>query len=65
MSSTSGVTYASRPDATPEREVATLAAVYKFILDHHAGKAAGLDGGKDAEEGSDELDAKSSIPREQ
>ena len=31
MSSTR-ITYAPRPDATPEAEIATLAAVYQFIL---------------------------------
>ena len=32
------VTYAPRPDATPEGETAALAAVYRFILDRHADK---------------------------
>jgi hypothetical protein len=31
MSSTR-ITYAPRPDATPEAEIATLATVYRFIL---------------------------------
>ena len=32
------VTYVSRPDATPESETATLAVVYRFLLDRHVDK---------------------------
>jgi hypothetical protein len=34
------IIYAPRPDATPEAEIATLAAVYKFVLHCHAKKEA-------------------------
>lgn len=32
------VSYAARPDATPETETSALSAVYRFILDCHAKK---------------------------
>jgi hypothetical protein len=35
-----GITYAPRPDATPEAELDALAAVYRFILDCRAKKIA-------------------------
>jgi len=34
------IAYAPRPDATPEAEIATLAAVYRFVLDSRAKKEA-------------------------
>jgi hypothetical protein len=34
------VTYASRPDATPEGELTALAAVYAFVIQAHERKAA-------------------------
>jgi hypothetical protein len=34
------ITYTSRPDATPEAELAVLANVYRFILDRRAKKMA-------------------------
>jgi hypothetical protein len=43
------ITYTSRPDATPEAELAVLANTYRFVLDCHAKKiAAELDGCNDA-----------------
>jgi hypothetical protein len=39
MSSTR-ITYAPRPEATPEGEVSTLAHVYRFVLDARAKKEA-------------------------
>jgi hypothetical protein len=36
------VVYKSRPDATPESEAQALAAVYRFVLDCHAKKKAGV-----------------------
>ncbi len=36
------ITYAPRPDATPETEAAALAAVYHFLLDQHAKKKGGV-----------------------
>ncbi len=30
------ITYAPRPDTTPETELSSLANVYKFVLDCHA-----------------------------
>ncbi|MBA3426749.1 MAG: hypothetical protein H0U04_19920 [Rubrobacter sp.] len=38
--SSPNVTYASRPDATPEGELSALSAVYRFILDAHPMKEA-------------------------
>jgi hypothetical protein len=32
------ITYTPRPDATPERERATLADAYRFLIDTHARK---------------------------
>ena len=49
------ITYARRPDATPESERAALAAVYKLCLESHAKKkAAGVSStnGDDAMKGS-------------
>ncbi len=34
------ITYATRPDSTPEGEMNALANVYRFILDCHAKKEA-------------------------
>ena len=42
MSNTPTITYASRPEATPEGELSALAAVYRFILDCNAKKKAAL-----------------------
>jgi hypothetical protein len=39
--SESRIVYTPRPDATPEGEVASLAAVYRFLLDGHARKKGG------------------------
>ncbi len=36
------IIYRQRPDATPETEAAALAAVYRFLLDQHAGKKGGV-----------------------
>ena len=36
----SDIVYRQRPDTTPETEVATLAAVYRLLLDQHAKKKA-------------------------
>ena len=36
MSGAPRITYAPRPDATPEGELNALASVYRFILDCHA-----------------------------
>ena len=42
------VTYVPLPDATPERELNALAAVYRFILNRHVEeKAAGVNGGEE------------------
>ena len=42
------VTYVPLPDATPERELNALAAVYRFILNRHVEKkAAGISGGEE------------------
>jgi hypothetical protein len=34
------ISYATRPDATPEAELGALAAVFRFVLDCHAKKEA-------------------------
>ncbi len=44
----SRITYAVRPDTTPETEAAALAAVYRFLLDQHAKKKAAPTSGPDA-----------------
>jgi hypothetical protein len=36
------ISYAQRPDATPETEISALAAVYKFVLDSANKNAAGM-----------------------
>jgi hypothetical protein len=41
------ITYKPRPDATPESELAVLAAVYAFILDRHAKRKAAEGSGDD------------------
>jgi hypothetical protein len=60
------ISYAPRPDATPEGEVASLASVYGFILACHAKKNADgvtSTGGDNAKEGSlDDSRATASIP---
>ncbi len=38
----SRIIYRPRPDATPETEVATLAAAYRFVLDCYAKKRGGV-----------------------
>jgi hypothetical protein len=52
------IVYTSRPDATPETEAATLAAVYRFLLDCQAKKKGGMPGAvDDAKEIKDEFPA--------
>ncbi|MGI8866656.1 MAG: hypothetical protein ACR2G1_07995 [Rubrobacteraceae bacterium] len=48
------ITYAPRPDTTPEGELSTLAVVYRFILDTRKENAAGMTStnGDDAKKGS-------------
>jgi hypothetical protein len=41
------IAYTPRPEVTPEVELNTLAACYKFILDCHAQKKAARPGGPD------------------
>ncbi len=60
------ITYATRPDSTPEAEISALGNVYRYILDCHAKKnAAGVTStnGDDAKKGSlkHEVRAKLSI----
>ena len=43
------ITYAPRPDATPEAELSALAGAYRFILDCHAKKEAAPESRPDAE----------------
>jgi hypothetical protein len=35
------IAYAPRPDATPESEIASLAAVYRYVVERRARKEAG------------------------
>jgi len=42
------ITYAPRPDVSPETEVSALANVYRFILNASKVKAAGSNGNNDA-----------------
>ena len=46
------VTYATRPDATPETEITVLANVYRFVLDCSARKEAAPESRPDAAKGS-------------
>ena len=57
------ITYASRPDGTPEAELDALSWIYKLAL--NKAKAAGTNGGSnDAEKGiKDESGTKTSIPQ--
>ena len=48
----SAITYASRPDITPEAEVSALANVLRYVLDCHAKKEAARPGSPDDEKGS-------------
>jgi hypothetical protein len=57
------ITYKPQPDATPESELAVLAAIYAFILDCHAKKkAAEASGGQDDGKRDKSVPANSSIP---
>jgi hypothetical protein len=59
------ITYAQRPEATPEAEVSALANVYRFILDSRKENAASVTStnGDDAKKGSlkDEVRARNII----
>lgn len=48
----SAISYAPRPDATPETELSSLASVYRFILDARAKKEGSRPGAPDAAKGS-------------
>ena len=64
MSSALDITYTPRPDATPESEISTLAAAYRFILDCHAKKKGGVPSTADnAKEIKDEFRADSILPQ--
>ncbi len=52
MSSTPHTVYTPRPNTVPEGGVASLASVYRFILDCHAKKKAARPGGPDDAEES-------------
>jgi hypothetical protein len=58
------VTYAPRPDVTPDVEVSALANVYKFVLDCRAKKEAAPRQSRpdDPERKSDEIRTKARIP---
>jgi hypothetical protein len=43
------ITYSPRPDATPESELATLAAVFKFVIQAHERKKAAASYDEDVE----------------
>jgi hypothetical protein len=58
-----GIAYAQRPDALPQAELSTLAAVYRLVLDCHTKKEATRPGSPDdPERRSDEIRAKTTIP---
>jgi hypothetical protein len=57
-----GIAYAPRPDALPEAELSTLAAVYRFVLDCHAKKKAGPESRPDAGKEINEQSSKAIIP---
>ncbi len=54
------ITYAPRPDATPEIELSALASVYRIILDSHAKKnAAGV-----TSTNGDDTEGSENVPRQ-
>jgi hypothetical protein len=57
-----GIACAPRPDALPEAELSTLAAVYRFVLDCHAKKKAGPESRPDAGKEINEQSSKAIIP---
>ena len=58
------IVYTPHPDATPESGVATLAGVYRFVLDCHAKKKATRPGGPDdAEESKNDRTAEPKYSR--
>jgi hypothetical protein len=57
------ISYAPRPDATPEAELFTLANVYKFVLNCHSKKEATRPGGPDDGTKSKEDSANAIIPK--
>jgi hypothetical protein len=59
--SNSRITYAQRPDATSEGEVAALSNIFRFILDSHARKEAAPENRPDAGKESNERSGKSII----
>jgi len=48
VSTTPRITYATRPDATPEAELSAVANVFRFVLDCHAKKEAAPESRPDA-----------------
>jgi hypothetical protein len=63
MKSARVVTYAPCPNAMPEGELNTLAAVYRLILDSHVSKKAAHPGGPDAQKETLHDSGNTSIPR--
>lgn len=62
-----GITYAPRPDATPDSEATALASIYRYVLDcHEKQNAASVTstGGDDTKEGSlNDSRVDTSLPR--
>lgn len=65
MSGITRITYYPREDATPQAEAATLASIYRFVLDTAQQKAAACtpDNGPDAGKEINERSGKVIIPK--
>ena len=50
------IIYKSRPDATPDSERETLAAVYAFVFEAHAKKSVAKQSGQDDAQGRGEVE---------
>lgn len=59
------ITYNPQPDATPEHELGTLAAIYRLAIERSKEKAGEQDaGGDDAKEIKDDCAATESLPHQ-
>ena len=59
------ISYTSLPDATPERELDALVAVYAYVLERHASKkkAAEPNGGLNGVKEARDIDPEQRLPR--
>ncbi len=57
------IVYSSRPDTTPESELATLAAVYAFVLEAQSRKKAAEQSGQDDAKEVEDVRVPYRVPR--